>query len=65
MTNQNDVNNELIRLFLESSGLVIKLYQKLQYLQVSDKDLYMQAAKTFISRNDLYHQIYNTEDKTK
>lgn len=44
------------RLFLESSGLVIKLYHKLQCAKVPDSENHLAAAKDFIHRNELYKQ---------
>lgn len=52
----NPVNRELIRLFLEASGLVIKLANKLENANIKDSDLHLAAAKDFIHRNQLYNQ---------
>ncbi|MBR1604664.1 MAG: hypothetical protein IJ660_00980 [Alphaproteobacteria bacterium] len=48
-------NRELIRLFLEASGLVIKLTHKLENANIPDSDLHLAAARDFIHRNQLYN----------
>lgn len=57
----NEINRELIRLFLEASGLVIKLAHKLENNHVAGAENHIAAAKDFIHRNKLYKQALEFE----
>lgn len=59
----NEINRELIRFFLEASGLVVKLYNKLQTAHVPDSENHIAAAKDFIHRNQLYKQALEFQIK--
>lgn len=52
----NAANRELTRLFLEASGLVVKLTHKLENADIKGTDLHLAAARDFIHRNQLYAQ---------
>lgn len=61
----NEINKELIRLFLEASGLVIKLTHKLENDHVVGAENHIAAAKDFIQRNKLYKQALECELQRK
>lgn len=50
----NSANRELIRLFLEASGLIIKLTNYIEHQQPPACELHLAAAQDFIERNKLY-----------
>lgn len=50
----NSANKELIRLFLEASGLIIKLTHYIENQQPKNCELHLAAAHDFIERNKLY-----------
>lgn len=50
----NNANKELIRLFLEASGLVVKLTNFIEHQRPQACELYLSAAHDFIERNKLY-----------
>lgn len=49
---------ELINLYLEAVGLIIKLTNKLNYEGCHDAENHITAAEEFIAKNNLYKQIY-------
>lgn len=49
---------ELINLYLEAVGLIIKLINKLKYEGCPDSENHIAAAEEFIAKNNLYKQIY-------
>lgn len=50
----NSANKELVRLFLEASGLVIKLTHFIERQRPQACELHLAAAHDFIERNKLY-----------
>lgn len=52
----NDINQELVKLYLEAVGLVIKLNNKLKQEDVPNSTLHIQAANNFLNRNVLYQK---------
>lgn len=50
----NSANRELIRLFLEASGLVVKLTHFIEQQHPQACELHLAAAHDFIERNKLY-----------
>ena len=50
----NSANKELVRLFLEASGLIIKLTNYIEHQQPPACELHLSAAHDFIERNKLY-----------
>lgn len=53
----NSANKELIRLFLEASGLVVKLTNYIENQQPPACELHLAAARDFIERNKLYSLV--------
>ncbi|MGN0913050.1 MAG: hypothetical protein ACI4OE_07130 [Alphaproteobacteria bacterium] len=51
---QNPANKELVRLFLEASGLVVKLTHLIEHNDVPNAQNHLDAAHDFMERNQLY-----------
>lgn len=62
---ENEINRELIRIYLEASSLVIKLCHKLENEHVPGAENHIAAAKDFMDRNKLYAQALEYELKEK
>jgi len=58
MPRDDYTTREMISLYLEAVGLVIKLLNKLKYEGCRDSENHIAAAEEFIARNNLYKQIY-------
>lgn len=53
----NEINQEIIRLYLEASGLIVKLCNKLESERYKNADNHIAAAKDFIKKNKFYEQV--------
>ncbi|MCH5201887.1 MAG: hypothetical protein J1F17_01645 [Oscillospiraceae bacterium] len=55
----NGREREMARLYLEAVSIIIKLYNKMRSEDVPDSHLYLELAKDFIERNELYKDGIN------
>ena len=52
----DSVNQEMVKLYLEAVGLVIKLNNKLKQENVPDSELHIKAADDFLQKNIFYQR---------
>ncbi|MDY6310440.1 MAG: hypothetical protein SPL72_04095 [Cyanobacteriota bacterium] len=54
-----DVNTEMAKLYLEASGLVVKLTNFIKISEIPNSKIYLEAANNFINRNTFYKIAVN------
>lgn len=55
----SDVNAEMAKLYLEASGLIIKLSNFIKVNEIPNSKIYLDAANNFINRNSFYKVAVN------
>lgn len=55
----SDVNAEMAKLYLEASGLIIKLSNFIKVNELPNSEIYLKAANDFINRNSFYKIAVN------